>query len=208
VAPRGYCTVQDVIDQAAQRDVTLTAEQVRVTPDWIEAAEQEFDALAGRAWLVSSPVTGELHTLVGPLVRLRSAPVGAITAASVRSPSPGASSTLLVAGSGYELLDAARGTLLLAGWPAPGTLLSVSYTASTPPPARIRRVVAEQVVAWLRRASDDPGSVAPIRSVSLPGGIGVGYATATPAAIARAGSPDLLPEFLRVARSERGLVLA
>lgn len=112
---------------AALLGVTLTAGQQALVTDDLEPAIRAYvDRYTGRSWGVSSPVTGEAHTVYGGVVYLKNRPVAAISAATYRSLSIGSDPTTLVVDSTYELLDAANGVVLVA---APdGSLLTVSYT--------------------------------------------------------------------------------
>jgi hypothetical protein len=160
LAARGYTTVALVAQELAQ---DLTAPQLDQCADLIAVAEAEVDRETGRSWLTTSPVTNELHTVSGPVVYLTHRPVTAVTSVTIRSLGVGSQPQTLTAGSGYELIDAANGAILLAGYGYPhdivintertsydGYLLSVSYThALTAINPAIQKITTEIVAAWM-----------------------------------------------------------
>jgi hypothetical protein len=145
VASKGYCLRSHVADELG---VVLTAQQELQVDALIEAAEDAIDDLAAQEWLGVSPVTAELHTPSGDYLNLEHRPVTAVTTVTTRAPVPGETAETLVASSDYELVDAARGVLLLPG--KAGQLVSVAYTYAAPVPPAIRQATALLVAEWFR----------------------------------------------------------
>lgn len=175
MASKGYTSAALVADELGR---SLTAEQLVQAAGLIEEAEAYVDNATGRAWLVTSPVADELHVLVGPTVYLTNTPVATVTAVTIRSSAIGATETVLVAGTGYELLDPATGLLSLSSYPladpvangsaySPGALVKVSYTFTSPLPlpADIRRATTLLVAAWMTPRLDP--SMATVSEVSV-----------------------------------------
>jgi hypothetical protein len=158
VVAKGYTSVELVADEVGD---ALTDELVPHCNTLIAQAEAYIDRFTGRAWLVSSPITDELHTVVGPYLYLRSAPVTAITAFKVRVGAVGAPDITLVAGSQYELINPTNGIVLVnATYPFgydvvvntteyAGYIAKISYTAATPVPGDIERAATLLVAQWL-----------------------------------------------------------
>lgn len=154
---RGYTTVELVVNEMG---VELTAPQLDQIADMIADAESWIDVQTGRAWIVTSPTTGELHTIdQSRLVYLNNRPVTAVSSVVARGTYVGATNRTLVANTDYELIDAAHG-ILMVNDPASGydiitdrvwsdTLLTVAYTSSTPVPADIQRAATLLVSAWM-----------------------------------------------------------
>lgn len=133
---------------AALLGVTLTAGQQALVTDDLEPAMRAYvDRYTGRSWGVSSPVTGEAHTVYGGVVYLKNKPVSAISAATYRSLSIGSDPTTLVVDSTYEVLDATNGVVLVA---APDeSLVSITYTHGDALPADIGLATAWLVAAQM-----------------------------------------------------------
>lgn len=177
MAAKGYTTAQLVAEELG---LQLTAPQLDQCADLIEAAEIEVDRETGRSWLATSPVVGELHTVIGRHVYLNHRPVTAVTSVTVRSLSVGSQPQALAAGTGYELIDATNGIILLQGYGYPadivintdsggydGYLLTVSYTYSAVMDPAIRKITTELVAYWMggRAGGSD---TAGIKRYSLP----------------------------------------
>lgn len=147
MALRGYSTNVLV---AAEMGRTFTVAQQSQCDGLIEEAEDLIDQITSRAWLSTSPVTDELHTVEGPVVYLTNKPVTAITSVKVRRMAIGSTDTTLTAGSTYELLDAANGVLSL-GNAYREYLVKVTYTFTTPEavPPLIRRAATMLVAHWM-----------------------------------------------------------
>jgi hypothetical protein len=132
---------------ADELGMVLTGMQEVQVDGLIEEAEAAIDHLAADRWLETSPVTFEPHTPTGPYVELLNRPVTAVTAVRARALSVGVTPATLVAGDDYELIDAARGTLLIPG--RVGQWVEVSYTFAAPVPTDIRRATTLLVAAWM-----------------------------------------------------------
>lgn len=170
----------------------LTAPQLDQCADLIAAAEAEVDRETGRSWLTTTPVSGELHTVVGGrVVYLDHRPVLAVTTVTVRSLSVGSDLVELEEGIDYELIDAENGILLFAGPGYPvdivintehsgydGYLLEASYTHSLNviDPA-IQKITTELVAYWMqRRISASSGvDLSGIKSFDVPDLLSVTY---------------------------------
>jgi hypothetical protein len=118
--------------------VTLTGPQQNQAGVAAQAASDWIDLFKARTWQAATPVTDELHTLIGDRVYLNSRPVATITTVKTRASAfVGFGWTTLAVGQ-YELLDATNGVLLIQGWSASSdALVQVSYTHATQPPAQI-----------------------------------------------------------------------
>lgn len=173
---RGYTSRALVADELGR---VLTVGQQVQCDGLIGEAEAYVDRVTGRAWLTTSPVADELHTLVSPLVYLAKTPVASVTAVATRSPAIGSVWTALAAGSGYELLDPATGALTVSGFGSgdvvintttagvEGMLLRVSYTHASPypVPGDVQRAATLLVAAWMLPRLDP--SRAGVASVSV-----------------------------------------
>jgi hypothetical protein len=165
---KGYTTATLVAKELG-RD--LTAPQLDECADLIGQAEDWIDNQTGRAWLVVSPITDELHTLDARIVYLSNRPVSAVTSVTARTLLVGASESTLVAGKDYELIDGPNGVLLVSAFAGaaqtvfpsdpilPGSLLKVSYTVAVPVPGDIQRAATMLVASWMlpRLDSDRQG---------------------------------------------------
>lgn len=172
MAQKGYCTRAQVGDELG---LVLTGMQETQVDLLIEDAEQVIDRLAADAWMETSPVSLEPHTPTGAYIELLNRPVSAISLVRVRALSVGTTPTTLTAGSDYELIDAARGTLLVPGYA--GQWVEVSYTFSAPCPPDIRRATIILVAEWFRpRLLGSTGQT--VESVTV-GDVAVKYATRT-----------------------------
>lgn len=112
--------------------LTLTSPQQTQAGVLADAATAWVDRYTGQSWQVSSPVTDELHDVLGDRVYLDRRPVTAITSVKTRWAYPDSSETTLTAGQ-YELLDAAAGLLLLQGWGQGLALVTYTHTATAAP---------------------------------------------------------------------------
>jgi hypothetical protein len=117
-----------VLSSSAQNQAGVAAQ---AASDWID----DFKA---RSWQGASPVTDELHTMIGNRVYLAGRPVVAITTVKIRAAAFVAFGWTTLDASQYELLDAQNGVLLIAGWSASSdALVQVTYTHATQPPANV-----------------------------------------------------------------------
>lgn len=132
----------------------LTGAQNAQLEALLPAVEAWITSRTGRTWGDDTPITGETHTLTGPLLWLTHAPVASVQSVSVRPPATvGATSTTLVATADYELLGPAHGLLVLspgyAGW-----RVTVAYTPALPLDSRIALAATMLAAAWARPTLD------------------------------------------------------
>lgn len=138
---------------------------------WMAAAESWIDRRAGRQWGITS-VVGEQRSLHGQPARsqrmwgpeaylyleafpghdyavtLSVRPVSAVSAVRARQLTVGATVTTL-ATTEYELVDTARGQLLVSGmWR--DYQLSIDYTVNVPIPLDITLAATQLVVFWIQ----------------------------------------------------------
>lgn len=139
---------------------TLTVDQEAQVDALVPAATAWIDARTNRSWDLTAPITGEAHTLYGPCLYLKQAPVASVEAVRVRSLTPGATARTLTAGVDYELLDAATGLVLIGTYYAVDYRASVDYTPNVPLDGRIALAATMLVAAWLTAAlSGGRGSI-------------------------------------------------
>ena len=133
--------------------VTLTGAQETQAGVLANAATAWIDRYTGRSWQAASPVTDELHELVGDTVYLNARPVATVTSVKTRERFADAGTTTLDA-SQWELLDAANGVLLLLGWAGVGRLALVTYTHTAPAslPDDVELAATMIAAAWLGQA--------------------------------------------------------
>lgn len=137
---------------AAYLGLTLTAAQQTQAGVLADAATAWIDRYTGRSWQIASPVTDEMHQLVGNTVYLDQRPVTAVSAVKTRSRYADAPLTTLDA-SQYELLDADNGVLLILGWAGSGSLALVTYThTATAAPADVQLAASMIAASWLSQA--------------------------------------------------------
>lgn len=144
---------------AAYLGTELTPAQQAQAAVLAEAATSWVERYTGRTWQ-GVAILGEQHTVAGPWVYLQRAPVASVQAVTVRVPYVGAVAQPLTAGTGYELLDAPAGLLLVQAWlddwprvepfDRGARWLSVDYTPATPVPAAVALGTALLAAAWLR----------------------------------------------------------
>jgi hypothetical protein len=183
VAARGYTTVALVQATLAQ---SLTAPQLDRCAALIEAAEHEVDRETGKMWLTTSPVSGELHTVNGPVVYLEHRPVATVTSVQIRPASVGQTQATLSAGTDYELIDAENGILLLSGYAYPrdiiinteytdqnGFLLTVSYTHTLVLDPAIQKITTDLVATWMTGTLGS--DLASVQSFEVPDLVSVTY---------------------------------
>lgn len=132
--------------------LTLTSPQQTQATTLAAAATAWIDRYTGRSWQASSPITDELHELVGDTVYLTNRPVTAVTSVKTRERYADAGTTTLDA-SQYELLDATNGVLLILGWAGAGRLALVTYTHSvSAAPDDVELAATMIAAAWLSQA--------------------------------------------------------
>ena len=122
----------------------------------LEAASDFVDRYTGRTW-VAGTVTGEVRTIRLGEIRTTRHPVTGVTSLAVRAPVVGAASTVLVAGSTYDVLDAAIGRIAVLA--VDGSLVTISYTTGPIVPDDIKAVTAMLAGHWSRGAVDNSGSI-------------------------------------------------
>lgn len=152
---------------------TPTAAQTAEADTLLAAADAWIDSRTGRAWPQISLITDELHTLDGPLLFLRHAPIASVTSVEARSPSIGSSDTVLTAGSAYEVEDAATGRLRLSTAYV-GYEVRVTYTPAVATDTRIALAAKRLVAYWLRPLLD--GVSGDVQSYSVGQELEVTYA--------------------------------
>ena len=148
-----YATITDVTTLVPSLSGTDAEDAAQAV---LEGASDFVDRYTGRTW-TSGTVTGEVLTVVRGEVRTRRPPITAITALSVRSPVVGASTEVLTAGIGYDLLDPSVGRIAVS-YPD-GYLATVSYTMAPVVPDDIKQATAMLSAHWARGAVDASGSI-------------------------------------------------
>lgn len=108
----------------------LTAAETASATSACAAATDFIDAYTGRTWQ-STTVTGEIQQAKGGMVRLDRRPIVSVTSVTKRGVYLGASATTLTSPTGYEVINAAEGQLLVNA--VDGDLITVSYTTSGVP---------------------------------------------------------------------------
>lgn len=184
-------TDQAAVEALLGRDLTVAeaAEFDAVN----EAVTEWIEAHTSKSWQ-STTYTAEQYTIRGTGVTLRHAPVVSISSIQTRPNYVGATWLALSSGSGYELVDAARGHLLVnvrEGW-----LLSVTYSVVATPPKRVSLAASKLVVLWLAptgNVAHAANVAAGIKSYSSGGDISVTYADAA----SRPAVPDDILSLLR-----------
>jgi hypothetical protein len=141
----------DATKIAAYLGVTLSAPQITQAGLAAQAASDWIDEYKGRSWQIASPITDELHTLVGDRVYLTNRPVVAVTSVKTRAAAFVGFGWTTLGASQYELLDAANGVLLIQGWSASSeALVQVTYTHSaTSAPSTIALAATIIAASWL-----------------------------------------------------------
>lgn len=139
----------DATKIAAYLGLTLTSPQQTQAGVVADAATAWVERHTGRSWQTSSPVTDELHEMVGDTVYLNQRPATAVSAVKTRERYADAPTTTL-GSSEWELLDAANGVLLILGWAGLGVLALVSYThTATAAPDDVELATTMIAAAWL-----------------------------------------------------------
>jgi hypothetical protein len=164
---KGYTTNALV---ASELGVTLTGPQATFCDVLIAEAEAWLDGETERTWLVTVPITSELAQVRADGIRLKARPVASVQSVTVFPAMAGSTSTTLVAGRDYALLDPTGGLLWLNGAYA-GYLATVAYTpvatgnplVGPPLPADLAGAIRRLVAAWLR-----PGLVSSSSGVAVP----------------------------------------
>jgi hypothetical protein len=139
----------DAAKIAAYLGKTLTGAQENQAGVMADAATAWIDRYLGRSWQATSPVTDELHTLVGDTVYLDRRPVTLVSSVKTRAEYADAPQTTLDA-SQWELLDAANGIVRILGWASSAVLALVTYTHdATIAPADVQLAASMIAAGWL-----------------------------------------------------------
>lgn len=148
-----YCTIDDVetlVPSLAGTDASDAAEAA------LEGVSRFIDRYTGRSWAAMT-VTGEVQTVRSGEIRTAYWPLTVVTSLAVRSPVVGASSAVLLAGTGYDVLDAAIGRIAVSA--ADNSLVTIGYTTGPTVPADITQAAAMLAAHWSRGAVDASGSI-------------------------------------------------
>lgn len=108
----------------------LTAAETASAAAACAAATDFIDGYTGRSWQ-STTITGEIQQARGGLIRLDHRPVSSVTTVTKRGVYLGAASTTLTSPTGYEVINAAEGQLLVNA--VDGDLITVTYVTSGVP---------------------------------------------------------------------------
>lgn len=169
----------------------------------LDAADAWINTRAGRSWGITTPVT-ELHSSTGSTLYLRHVPVASITSITIRSALVGSAPTTLLAATGYELLDAARGLVRL--YPAYyGWIATVVYTPDIPVDGRIELAATKLVAFWMGTLLSGQ-SDSSIQSYSIGQELQVRYKDGS--AAATGGVPADISALIDNAAGHPGLVFA
>ncbi len=146
----------DATKIAAYLGRTLTADQQTQATAMAEAATLWIERYTGKSWQAATPITNELHIILGDRVYLTHRPVVAVSAVKLRQMYADADETTLTSGQ-YELVDPENGLLLVQGWSTwNGTYALVSYTHTmTSVPADVALAATMIAASWMS------GSLAP-----------------------------------------------
>lgn len=137
---------------AAYLGKTLTSPQQTQAGVMADAATAWIENYLGLSWQTASPITNELHSIIGDRIYLSHRPVAAVSAVKTRGNYEDAAETTLTS-SQYELLDATNGVLLIEGWSAGDGLALVTYTHTmTTVPADVALAATMIAAAWMADA--------------------------------------------------------
>lgn len=163
--------------------VTFTGSQAVQATAVLDAITAAIDTYTGRSW---QGTTGVEETWVawGNRLFLYQVPVASITSITRRQQTIGGTVTTLAAGTGYELLNAARGEVLVDA--CPGDLLTVTYDAAGVVPVPVALAATQWAAAVLGPLLQADGSglaVGPVLAERV-GDVEVRYAAPTAQAAA------------------------
>lgn len=122
-----YCSAASLATYLGR---ALTATETASAAAACAAATDFIDGYVGRTWQ-STTVTGEIQQAKGGMVRLDRRPIVSVSSVTKRGVYLGASSTTLTSPSGYEVINAAEGQLLVNA--VDGDMITVSYATSGVP---------------------------------------------------------------------------
>ena len=124
----------------------FTGDQAAVAARLVEAASDYVDRYTGRSW-VAVTVTGEIQVARHGLVRLDRRPISTVTTVSKRGVYLGATPTTLTSPTGYEIINAAEGQLLVNA--TDGDIVTVTYATAPTVPDDIKQAVILLALSWL-----------------------------------------------------------
>lgn len=128
----------------------LTAAETAEAAAACDAATDLIERYTGKTWQ-GTTITGELQAVGGEFIYLNRSPVTSITSITRRAQLIGETATTLVAGTDYELIDAARGRVLVSA--SQGSLLTVTYVVTATVPASISLAANMLAAEFLKPAS-------------------------------------------------------
>ena len=144
-----YCSLADVTTLMGD---SMSAEAEDAAAALLEGASDFVDRYTGRSF-TSGTVTGEVHPVYRGQITLDTSPIASITTLTVTSPYIGAVPVTMLADTGYQILDASRGLVLVAG--SDNDRATVTYvTALGAVPDDIKTATAMLVAYWSRSATD------------------------------------------------------
>lgn len=120
-----YCTADEVNELLGG---SLTPEAEDAAAGVVEGVSAFIDLYTGQAYGSGGPLPSEVHTVRNSQITLSHPPISLIETVAVTEPYVGAPSTPLVDGTGYQLLDASSGLVLISA--CDGARATVSYTAA------------------------------------------------------------------------------
>jgi hypothetical protein len=184
---KGYTSAGQVALMSGQ---TLTADQSTMLDFILEQVEAFIDAETGSAWLTGG-VTNERHPgpLDGPRVKLRQAPVTAVSSVVGHTGWQAADVETLVAETGYGVDSYQGGTLFLPDY---GRFrrhgLTVSYIPAVDLPWQVNRAAAVLAAAMLPSAGGGDVDPTIVKSYQVGGDLTVVFRDAIASA---GGSPEI-----------------
>lgn len=121
-----------------------------------------IDKVLGRSWQ-SATITGEIQQARDGMIRLDQRPIATVTSVTTRGVYLGASSTVLTSPTGYELINAVEGQLLVNA--SDGDIVTVSYTVSGGVPADIALAADIIAAAYAVSGSAESGAARGIQKL-------------------------------------------
>lgn len=178
---KGYTSAGQVALMTGQ---TLTADQSTALDFILEQVEAFIDAETGSAWLTGG-VTGEHHPgpLAGPRLKLRQAPITAVSSVVGHTGWLAADVETLVAETGYGVDSYQRGTLFLPDYGRYRHGVTVGYIPAADLPWQVNRAATVLAAAMLPSAGGG-GDVDPsiVKSYQVGGDLSVTFRDAIAAA--------------------------
>lgn len=165
---KGYTTETEV---ETDLGVTFTATQQAQVAALIEDAEAYIDAYTGSAWLTGQ-VTSERHLMAyDGTIWLQNAPVTSVQSITGRQ-ALSTQSTVLTAGTHYEIVDARTGRVYIPGWES-YAYLDVAYTPANTVPRLVNKAARLLVEGALQTLT--AGGAGNIKSFSAFGQVSVTF---------------------------------